>query len=343
MTFSPGRITVSPYTGPHDLRAMQDLATRLWSPSARWHPGDLAWGRFQHAGREREWPTARWHAGGRTLAWGWIELPGHLDLMVDPAHPHLADEVLTWFAETTKPATTTIGATTTTATTGGGTTGAPTTGATTTPTGLTAEDTTAGTDGDGDGDGERTVVVSEADVHLLPALARHGYAARDDGPFFVTMTRDLDRLPAASPPAGFRLRAVAGADVPRRVAVHRAAYHPSRVTEESYRAVRAARPYRPGLDWIAEAPDGTAAAFCLVWLDEATGAALIEPTGTAPAHRRLGLARAVCLAALTAARAQGATRATVSPRGDAAHPTPSHLYRTLGFRPRARTLHFRAP
>ncbi|MEU7689393.1 hypothetical protein [Microbispora hainanensis] len=74
------------------------------------------------------------------------------------------------------------------------------------------------------------------------------------------------------------------ADVPRRAAAHRAAFHPSRVTEESYHAVRRAWPYRPDLDWIAEAPDGSAAAFCLVWLDEANRAARIEPAGTAPGH-----------------------------------------------------------
>ncbi|XVQ82685.1 hypothetical protein ACQP2K_28000 [Microbispora siamensis] len=82
-----------PYAGAEDLRAMQDLAGRLWSPGATWHVGDLAWERFQHAGREHEWPTMLWDAGGGTGAWGWAD-SGHLGLVADPGHPSLAGEVL---------------------------------------------------------------------------------------------------------------------------------------------------------------------------------------------------------------------------------------------------------
>ncbi|MBE3013206.1 GNAT family N-acetyltransferase [Microbispora sp. NEAU-D428] len=285
-----------PYAGAEDLRAMQDLAGRLWSPGATWHVGDLAWERFQHAGREHEWRTMLWDAGGTTAAWGWAD-SGHLGLVADPGHPSLADEVLDWFAATA-PATAPRPA--------------------------------------------RTVTVSSTETHLFPALDRHGYRRTGEGPFFVHMVMDLaDGLPEPSPPAGYRLRAVGDADVPQRVAAHRAAFHPSRVTEESYRAVRRAWPYRPDLDWVAAAPDGRAAAFCLVWLDEANRAARIEPAGTAPGHRRRGLARAVCLAALHAVRRAGARRAVVSPRGDDAYPVPARLYRSLGFRECARSLGYR--
>lgn len=88
------------YKGVNDLRAMQATAQRIWSPRSRWHVGDLAWGRFMHTGREHEWPTALWSDdGGEVLAWGWAELPGHLELLVDPAHPELAGEVVAWFDE----------------------------------------------------------------------------------------------------------------------------------------------------------------------------------------------------------------------------------------------------
>lgn len=51
--------------------------------------------------REAEWPTASWvDAEDEPVAWGWIELPGHLDLLVDPAHLDMATDVLAWFAET---------------------------------------------------------------------------------------------------------------------------------------------------------------------------------------------------------------------------------------------------
>jgi GNAT superfamily N-acetyltransferase len=311
MTVSSSRINANRYAGKPDLRAMQHLSSRIWSPASRWHAGDLAWGRFQHAGREPEYPTMLWRAGDRTVAWGWIELPDHLSLTVDPEHAHLASEVLTWFAETAPGA-------------------------------------------------ARTVTVSDAELHLVSALAHHGYRQANDGPFFIQMTHDLDRLPEPVVPPGYRLRTVADEDVRRRVTAHRAAFHPSRVTEESYRSVRDAWPYQAGLDWFAEpesadpetdpkaeggsaggpeagSAGGSAAAFCLVWLDDTNGAALIEPVGTQPSHRGRGLARAVCLAALRAARDAGATRAVVCPRGDDAYPIPARLYRGLGFRDVART------
>ncbi|MEV4051573.1 hypothetical protein AB0J55_10340 [Amycolatopsis sp. NPDC049688] len=88
------------YTGPADLRAMQSLAQRIWSKASSVHVGDLAWQRFQHAGRETEWPTVLWETGGEVVAWGWISLPGELALLVDPARPGLASEVLGWFEAT---------------------------------------------------------------------------------------------------------------------------------------------------------------------------------------------------------------------------------------------------
>ncbi|MFI6790457.1 GNAT family N-acetyltransferase [Nonomuraea sp. NPDC050383] len=280
---------VSAYEGPDDLRAMQELCSRIWSPGSRWHVGDLAWGRFQHTGREPGWPTRLWRDGGRTVAWGWIDLPGSLDLAVDPARPELARQVLEWFARTA-PA------------------------------------------------GPLDVTVLDTETHLAAALREAGYRPAGDGPFFRHLVRDLAGPAEPVPPQGYRLRAVGETDVPGRVAAHRAAFHPSRVSEESYRAVRAAWPYRAGLDLVAVAPDGEVAAYCLVWLDEARRVAEIEPTGTLPAHRRRGLARAVCLAALRAAREAGAERAVVYARGDDAYPAPGRLYRSIGFRPAARTV-----
>jgi ribosomal protein S18 acetylase RimI-like enzyme len=94
------QLAMRPYTGPDDLRTMQGLTQRLWSHGSNTHIGDQAWQRYQHVGREPEWPTALWTRDGEIVAWGWIWLPGHLELLVDPAWPHLVDEVLDWFAET---------------------------------------------------------------------------------------------------------------------------------------------------------------------------------------------------------------------------------------------------
>ena len=79
-------------------------------------------------------------------------------------------------------------------------------------------------------------------------------------------------------------------------------------------------------------------ASVIVWLDDATGVALVEPVGCEPGHRRRGLAGAVTLAALHRSRELGAHTAQVSPRGDDDYPGPRRLYQALGFRPVARTV-----
>jgi GNAT superfamily N-acetyltransferase len=281
------------YAGVDDLREMQRLAQRIWSPASQWHVGDLAWQRNQHLGREAEWPTALWESGGEVVAWGWAEMPNSLALLVDPAWPELAATVLDWFAGVvTKPQT--------------------------------------------------TITVLDAEKHLIAALEWHGYIRQDNPHFHSYMARSLADLPLPELPEGYRARPIRGdEDVAGRVAVHRAAWHPSRVTEASYRNVMAAWPYRPDLDWVVEAPDGRLVANCLIWLDEFNGVGELEPVGTDPSFRRRGLARGVCLAAMHALRQAGARQAVVYPvHGHPDHPAPVPLYAGLGFRPYARTLTF---
>lgn len=213
--------------------------------------------------------------------------PGSLMLLVDPARPHLAGEVLDWFAGVAEAA-------------------------------------------------ELTVTVLDAEAHLIAALDRRGYTCRDLPYFSRYLSHPLTELAEPVLPQGFRARPVRGEeDLAGRVAVHRAAWHPSRVTEESYRNVMAAWPYRESLDWVVEAPDGQLVANCLVWLDEHNGVGELEPVGTDPRCRRHGLGRAVCLAAMHALRRAGARQAVVYP----VHGQPAvALYEGLGFRQYARTV-----
>jgi GNAT superfamily N-acetyltransferase len=290
---APGRAGARLYTGPDDLRAMQDLASRTWVPGAHWHVGDLAWQRDTFPARVPDRPIRLWTApGGTVLAWGRLGEPAHLDLAVDPACPELADEVLTWFAETaTHPG--------------------------------------------------RTVTVTDREPHLIAALLRHRYRRHTEGPCFTVQTRELADLAEPVLPAGYRVRPVGPADLGRRAQSHRAAWQSDLMTEECYREITRTWPYRGELDWVAEAPDASFASNCLLWLDEATSTVLMEPVGTDPRHRRRGLARAVSLAALRAARDAGARSAVVTPRGDPGYPIPALLYRSLGFRDQATTVAYR--
>ncbi|WP_112261855.1 GNAT family N-acetyltransferase [Lentzea terrae] len=180
----------------------------------------------------------------------------------------------------------------------------------------------------------RKVMVLDAEDHLIAALERQGYSAQD-GQYQVFMSHDLAGLPEVELPAGFTVRSITEADLAQRVEIHQRVWHPSRVTEESYRNVMAAWPYRTDLDWVVEAPDGRFAAYCLVWLDARNRVGELEPVGTHPDFRRLGLGRAACFGAMRALRDLGAEQAIVYP----VHGLPAEkFYLQLGFGPYARTL-----
>ncbi len=73
--------------------------------------------------------------------------------------------------------------------------------------------------------------------------------------------RLLDDIPHPQPAAGYSVRHVQGeADLEARVAAHRDAFAPSRMTIEKHRAVMASPTYRQELDIIAVAPNDEIAA-----------------------------------------------------------------------------------
>src|SRR5690242_15505723 len=86
-------------TAYDDLEAMQSLTQRIWSPRARWHIGDLAWGRHSARDHAAGWRTAVWSEGDTVVAWGWVEPPGELAMAVDPEQPDAVKDVLAWFDE----------------------------------------------------------------------------------------------------------------------------------------------------------------------------------------------------------------------------------------------------
>ena len=183
----------------------------------------------------------------------------------------------------------------------------------------------------------------EDDAESIQALEEHGYVRCSlDEPFFAHLLHSLDDLAEPRLPPGFSLRHAREEDLERRVAVHRAAWNPSRATNESWRRVMSAYPYRPELDCVVEAPDGTFAASCLVWLDDQTRVGLLEPVGTDPRFSGRGLARAVCLHALRELRRHRGEAALVHARGDAGYPAPKRLYESIGFREYARSPRFRS-
>jgi GNAT superfamily N-acetyltransferase len=281
------------------LPAMQELASRLWSPESRHHPGQLAWSARYALPEELDHGPVELFRDrhGRVVGWAWVESPDWLELCVDPGRPDVVDDAVAWFLDV------------------------------------------------GVGETLRTMVL-EAEQHLLAGLAQAGFRLEDQ-PWFTHHHLDLARLADVPVVAGYRFRHVEPEEADRRAACHRAAWSPpggsSRVSTAAYRRLMATPPYRPDLDWVAVDADGVMVASCLAWLDPRTGVALVEPVGCAPEHRGRGLAEAVSLAALHAARRSGGTTGLVCPRGDDGYPAPQRIYRRMGFEPGARTLTLARP
>lgn len=180
---------------------------------------------------------------------------------------------------------------------------------------------------------ELTTMVLNKETQLLEALQNNEYLNDPAEPFFTHMAHPLKNLAEPILPGGFIARPIRGEeDLKKRVDAHRAAWHPSKVCEDSYRNVMMTKPYKKNLDWIVESTTGKFVSYCLIWMDEKNGVGLLEPIGTHPDYRKLGLARAVCLHALHELKKEDAHTAIVKPRGDDAYPLPAKFYRSLGFR-----------
>jgi ribosomal protein S18 acetylase RimI-like enzyme len=192
-----------------------------------------------------------------------------------------------------------------------------------------------------EGDGPLSVATLEGEPETRAPLDARGYQVDESEGWLHHMVADLTAEPAVPAlPDGYTLSGVTPELLPSRVEAHRSAFHPSRVTVASYRAVVSTPPYRADLDVAAVSPDGTVASYALAWLDEENGLGEFEPVGTHEAHRRRGLARAVCLEALGRLRRAGADTCLVySVEGSDA----TALYRSVGFRTVDRHVEFRRP
>jgi ribosomal protein S18 acetylase RimI-like enzyme len=113
------------------------------------------------------------------------------------------------------------------------------------------------------------------------------------------------------------------------------------LTEDRYRRVTQAWPYRTDLDCVVEAPDGSFAAYVLCWYDDVNGVGEFEPVGTHPDYRRRGLGAAVCRYALIRLREEGARQAIVYAGGRDEDERSRALYESVGFRLLTRSLEHR--
>lgn len=173
-----------------------------------------------------------------------------------------------------------------------------------------------------------TWAMAQDNVRVMRLEAR-GY--QRTGTHLIYHTADLrGTIPAPELPPGFTLRAFAGEpEIEARVAVHRSAFEPSRMTVEKHRRAMASPTYRQELDLMVIAPDGAPAAYCIVWYDDVNRFGVFEPVGTHQDHRRRGLARALLLHGQRLLQELGALTAHVCAAGGNAASTA--LYPAAGF------------
>lgn len=175
---------------------------------------------------------------------------------------------------------------------------------------------------------ESLLIATESDTERQARFERHGYKLR--GYSYYERSRSLEGpIPEPVLPEGFAIRHITRDDeLERRVAVHRDAFAPSKMTVEKHQAVRRAETYRPELDLVVVAPDDSFAAYCLVWFDESNKAGLFEPVGCHSDYRRRGLAKAVMFEGMRRLKDLGAELAIVNCKADSVH--ANALYDSVG-------------
>jgi len=181
----------------------------------------------------------------------------------------------------------------------------------------------------------------------IALLERHGFVRLDQRT--LRLARPLDQpLPAAEPPPGFTIRAVAGeAEVEALVALHRAAFGSKGMTVEERLVTMRSPNYDPGLDLMAVDPGGRPVAYCICLVYPEENARLgrseghLEVVATHPEFQGRGLARTLVLANLERMRQRGVEVAVLGT--SSRNVAMLQLAETTGFRVRSTRLWFGKP
>jgi len=170
--------------------------------------------------------------------------------------------------------------------------------------------------------------VYDDDAPLQALLQRRGYE-----PNVQDVAYDSELVITAAPPevqlpAGYVLQSMAQENniELRREIFGRAFNHPDPIdwpSAFSYQELQRAPDYHPDQDLYIVGPDGRHVSCCIVWYDALNRLGILEPVGTHPDFRRLGLGKAVVLAGMRRAAALGAEKVAVG--------SGQRFYEALGF------------
>jgi ribosomal protein S18 acetylase RimI-like enzyme len=172
--------------------------------------------------------------------------------------------------------------------------------------------------------------VDETDEKRKALLTKLGY--KDLGLKEYNRRRPTDApIPEYRLPDGFSIRSVdVEEDFVQYKKVQSAVFpHCSCMTERSAKIYATASFYKKDLDLVAVDRHGNFAAFCTVRMDPMSRMAELEPVGTHPNYRKLGLAKSVICEGLL--RVQKYHPSSMSILGAAASEAANRLYEFVGF------------
>ena len=184
--------------------------------------------------------------------------------------------------------------------------------------------------------GRATIEVAAADdeLELREALQARGYES--SGSSSVELVFDIRAEPPPPVlPIGYRLVTLEDLSDDTYIDLHRAAWstvRPSEYDRRLHDVVTSMPDFRRDMVPVVVAPDGTPAAYCIGWFDSRTHSVEIEPLGTHPAHRRLGLGRAIVRDIHHRSWVHGARSVIVW--GSHGNVAATRLYRSSGMEPR---------
>lgn len=281
---------------PEDTRALELLARRSWPMGT--HPGGLGW---QSATEDMPRPMAVAERDGEVVAWAGVTganaISEHTRITLEGAatDPEAGAALLEWALARTE--------------------------------------------------GETHLPIFHGDEELRSLAEKAGFA--HEGALDTWMRRAATEE-SPSLPEGYVVRPVREGEEEARVECHRLAWKPadlpwpesvgpvdpslnSRFSLAYYDATRASLLYDPELDLVVQAPDGSLAACCVVWLDAESGTSEVEPLGVVPAHRRRGLAAALVLEACSLTARRGGDRVFINTAPNPLYPAPARTYAKVGF------------
>lgn len=166
------------------------------------------------------------------------------------------------------------------------------------------------------------------DRYRQSLLAQRGY--KDRGVSAYIRVYDLQKeIPSPTLPPGFKIISMAeNASTAERIDLENKIWGRTDMDEAWFAGKSSAPTYSSDWDLVVVSPEGKQVASCLVWVYEQTQSAEIEPLGTHPNFRRMGIARAMVLETMRRLKACGIRYLYIGSDPDPDY-SANHLYASL--------------